>query len=405
MIEGLVLDNSTAGLYTSQVFDAGGVFKWKSIGWVSNVGELPDNRETDKSVDMSDNVLLLHLNQDASDSSGLGHNGTVSGTGVSAGAATAAKFGQGGYAANNTADGGHIAIASSPDFNFAEDSTDGFSFFTWFSHNSVDCKAPDNNNNESMASRLGTGDSINTWWFGCGAGGDSPKNKLVLEFYPTNQGDWVTVASGAPINDGNWHHGGWVYDPAGQVRLYLDGVLVDSAPTTPGPFTSANSLCIGAYGAGCNSYEFVGNLDEVAVFKRALNSGEVKGLYTRGVAGLNLQVRACDDAVCNGGSWVDIADESPQSLSLSLPGRYFQYKFNFTAPDTAHSPELYSVTIQLPSADIDSDGVVDGSDLYLFMLSYGKSTGTQGFDTRCDFDGNQTVNANDLATFAAKFGK
>ena len=120
---------------------------------------------------------------------------------------------------------------------------------------------------------------------------------------------------------------------------------------------------------------------------------------------MNLQVRACDDAACNGESWVDIADESPQSLSLPLPGRYFQYKFNFAAPDTSHSPELYSVTIHLPSADIDGDGVVDGSDLYLFMLSYGKSSGTLGFDARCDFDGNRTVNATDLATFAAKFGK
>ena len=403
-IDGLVLDNnSTAGLYTSRVFDAGGVFKWKSIEWIGNVGELPDDRGMDKSVDMNGNVLLLHLTQDPGDSSGLDHDGTASGSGVSIGATDSGKF-KGGYTANGADDGGHITVAFSSDFDFAANNTDGFSLFLWFNKSGV-CDSPDNDN-EVMASRFGTDHSINTWWLGCGANAGTSPNKLVFQFYAQQTEDQEFLVSPAAINDTKWHHGGWVYDPAGhEVRLYLDGEIVDSAPSTPAPFTSANPLCIGAYDVGCDRYEFVGKLDEVAVFKRALDSNEVKGLYTRGVAGLNLQVRACDDPVCNGESWVDIADESPQSLSLSLPGRYFQYKFNFTAPDAAHSPELYSVTIHLPSADIDADGDVDGYDLYLFMLSYGKSTGTQGFDARCDFDGNGTVNATDLATFAAKYGK
>ena len=412
-IDGLVLDNSTAGIYTSQVFDAGGVVKWKSIEWVGNVGELPNDSLTDKSIDMSDNVLLFHLNKDDAqgetntvvhDFSGHGHTGAASGNGVSIGAADSGKF-KGGYAADNTDDAGHIAVASSSDFNFATTNTDGFSFFTWFSKSGV-CQSPDNLDVEVIASRFGTGDSTNTWWFGCGIEAYGYANKLVLEFYRT-QTDWVSINSSAEINDGNWHHGGWVYDSAAsQIRLYLDGELVASRSTTPGPFTSVNPLCIGAYGVGCNSYEFVGKLDEVAVFKRALNSNEVKKLFTRGMAGLNLSVRACDDIACNGETFIDIGDESPQAPSRV--GRYFQYKFNFTSPDAAHSPELYSVTIHhqaLEASDIDKDGDVDGSDLHLFMLAYGKSSGNPGFDTRCDFDGNGTVNAADLATFAAKFGK
>jgi len=413
MIGGLVLDNtSTAGLYTSQVFDAGGVVKWKSMEWVGNVGELPDEGMTDESFDMSGNVLLFHLNKDATqgetnvmvhDFSGQGHTGAASGDGVSIGAADSGKF-KGGYAADNTDDGGRIMVASSADFDFATISNGGFSFFTWFAKNG-ECQSPDDNN-EVIASRFGTDDATNTWWFGCGASGYSPQNQLVLEFYPQQSSDWVSVASNATINDGQWHHGGWVYDPEGQVRLYLDGELVASRSTTPGPFTSVNPLCIGAYDVGCNRYEFVGNLDEVAVFKRALNSVEVKSLYTRGVAGLNLRVRACDDIACSGETFIDIGDQSPQTLSLV--GRYFQYTFDFTSTDADLSPELYTVTIRhqaLAASDIDKDGDVDGSDLYLFMLSYGKSSGSPGFDARCDFDGNQTVNAIDLATFAAKYGK
>ena len=406
-IDALVLDNSTMGFYTSQVFDAGVVVDWESIRWVSNVAELPNAGMADPSVDMSGNVLLFHLDRDASygetnsfvyDFSGRGHHGAASGAGVSIGAVGSGKF-RGGYTADNTDDAGHIAVASSSDFNFATTNTDGFSFFTWFAK-SGNCQSPDDDN-EVIASRFGADHEINTWWLGCSA--NTYPNRLVLDFLPQS-GNQAVIASTTAINDGQWHHGGWVYDPtAGEVRLYLDGELVASELTTPGPFTSANPLCIGAYDNNCDSYEFVGNLDEVVVFKRALTSSEVKKLFTRGVAGLDLQARACDDPACNGESWVEIADESPQSLSLT--GRYLQYKFNFSSPDTAHSPELYSVTIHLPSADIDGDGVVDGSDSYLFMLSYGKSSGSAGFDARCDFDGNGTVNATDLATFAAKFGK
>ena len=193
--------------------------------------------------------------------------------------------------------------------------------------------------------------------------------------------------------------------PVREVRLYLDGEIVDSAPTTPAPFTSANPLCIGAYDENCDTYEFVGKLDEVAAFKRALAPDEVKGLYTRGVVGLNLRVRACDDIACSGESFLDIGDASPQPLFLT--GRYFQYAFDFTTGSAGHSPELYNVTIRnqaFPTPDIDADGDVDGSDLYLFMLAFGKSSGNPGFDARCDFDGNGVVNAADLSIFTGDYG-
>jgi lysophospholipase L1-like esterase len=409
-IDGVVLDGGTVGSYTSQVFDAGGVVKWNNIEWISNVGELPNDRMTDKSFDMSGNMLLLHLNQDAShgetagfvnDFSGSGHHGAASGAGVAIGAADSGKF-RGGYAADGVDDGGHIEVASSSDFNFATTAADGFSFFAWFAKNGV-CDSPDDTN-EVIASRFGTEDTVNTWWLGCGLDGGAGSNRLVLNFWAQQADDQKTLTSPAAVNDGQWHHGGWVYDPAaGQVLLYLDGELAASEPTTPDPFTSANPLCIGAYGVDCDGYEFVGRLDEAAAFKRALSAAEVKRLYTRGAAGLNLKVRACDDPACNGEIFVDIPDQSPQPLSLT--GRYFQYAFDFTSTNTTLSPELFSVTIRLPSADINKDGDVDGSDLYIFTLSYGISSGSPGFDARCDFDGNGTVGPIDLATFAAKFGK
>jgi hypothetical protein len=237
------------------------------------VDQLLDNLNMPPAVDMTDCVLLLHLDTDANDSSGRGNNGTLSGSGTSIGGT--GKFG-GCYEADDTDDGGHIQIPTSTDFNFAGGA--GFSFFLWFNKSGT-VESPDNDN-EVMASRYGTDHSVNTWWFGGTYGADT----LELDFYPADDADDVLLYSPNAINDGEWHHGGWVYDPvAGEVRLYLDGHMVDSGSTTPAAFTSTNPLNLGAYGSTNDTYEYIGKLDEVVAFKRALSNGEVRSLYMRGL--------------------------------------------------------------------------------------------------------------------------
>ena len=62
-----------------------------------------------------------------------------------------------------------------------------------------------------------------------------------------------------------------------------------------------------------------------------------------------------------------------------------------------------TVTPALPIPDIDGDGDVDGSDMHLFMLTFGKASGSPGFDARCDFDLNGVVNATDLGIFTGEY--
>jgi len=59
---------------------------------------------------------------------------------------------------------------------------------------------------------------------------------------------------------------------------------------------------------------------------------------------LDIQVKSCDDDLCSGESWSDIGDTSPQDLSLDN-NQYFQYKFDFTSPDSSISPILENVSI------------------------------------------------------------
>jgi hypothetical protein len=58
----------------------------------------------------------------------------------------------------------------------------------------------------------------------------------------------------------------------------------------------------------------------------------------------DIQVKSCDDSLCSGESWIDISDTSPKDLSLDN-NRYFQYKVDFTSPDSSITPVLSSVNV------------------------------------------------------------
>ncbi len=87
----------------------------------------------------------------------------------------------------------------------------------------------------------------------------------------------VSNDTGAGIWDGQWHHLAGTYDEQFQ-RVYVDGVEVGSGI----PLTEAigyglpthNDLYIGAYVGGC-TLAFTGDLDEVAIWDRALTPAEV----------------------------------------------------------------------------------------------------------------------------------
>ena len=367
--------------------------------------------QSDDSIDLSGNILLYHLNKNANfgetdsivhDFSGNGNRGMATGTGINIGAVNSGIF-NGGYVADASNDGGHINAGVSLDYNLATTSTDSFSFFTWFKKDSV-CNAPDNTN-EVMASRFGLDHTDDTWWIGCGHIGDaSIANRLVLMVFPNNP-DQYLLNSTNTINDGQWHHAGWVYNAADDsITLYLDGEVADSTTiTSPDPITSSNPLCIGAYGSGCDTFEYAGALDEVTVFKRSLDVNEVKDLYERGIVSLGLSVRACSDATCSSEGFIAIGGQSPQPLALN--GRYFQYEYDFNTSDTGYTPELYRTIIKYRAlADIDGNGVVDGSDLATFTASYGFGSGHPSYNPLCDFNNDGIVDQSDLQTFAAQFG-
>ncbi len=103
-------------------------------------------------------------------------------------------------------------------------------------------------------------------------------NDLVFTVHgstPDGNQNFGVTAEKVPL-DGGWHHVAAVYDSS-QLRLYLDGELIDSNSAVFQPSKSSVPLFIGARydnNAGTMNRFFNGLLDEVRISKAALYSGE-----------------------------------------------------------------------------------------------------------------------------------
>ncbi len=95
-----------------------------------------------------------------------------------------------------------------------------------------------------------------------------------IVFYQAISPDvYTAAASPLAYNDGTWHHAAGVLR-SGLAELYVDGVLV--AQDTTNPIASVRSSTLTVIGHVAS--DFVGDIDEVRVFSRALTTGEIAAL-------------------------------------------------------------------------------------------------------------------------------
>ena len=97
--------------------------------------------------------------------------------------------------------------------------------------------------------------------------------------------------AGAQVTPGEWHHVAGTYDGT-KLQLYIDGQAWGNPRFTTGiivPMAPGSFLAIGSEDGrdgpgvcpGCIR-RFHGDIDEVAIYDRALTAAEVNGLYRRG---------------------------------------------------------------------------------------------------------------------------
>ncbi len=329
------LTNGT-GQYTSEIFDAGASTAWTNFSWESNYPtfkELPDNEGVETvygggNMDMTDNVLLLHMNESSGsiiDSSGNGNDGTYNGAGYS----SAGRFNTG-LDFDGTDDEIIIPDDNSLDFStnitvsawIYLDTTNGWQSFV---HKNIDTS-----NHQEV-------------YF--------EQNNGVLYNYNTIQ------TSSAVLTAGQWYFIAYTAD-ATRERLYVNGQIVADEPVEYGGMSNSNALYIGGSGGGGEQVD--GRMDEVAMWQRTLSQTEIENMYRRGANRLKFQVRSCDDNACSGESYIGpdgtgstyYTEETNNTLGFPstaltnvIDNQYFQYRGDFDTDDNTTSPELTCVTI------------------------------------------------------------
>ena len=132
----------------------------------------------------------------------------------------------------------------------------------------------------------------------------------------------VDAISPGPILDNQWHHVAGVRDLANRRDiLYLDAVpVVTMTDTMTGTFTNANGQNrIGANGVPCPSdkYYWLGQIDEVEVFRAALSASDVASIFNAGSAG---KCRTCVQPPANMVAWLTAEGSGSDRTGLGNDG-------------------------------------------------------------------------------------
>ena len=347
---------TSIGQYDSQIFDAGETQNWTNITWRTEVPygkNLVDYRANEtgnfeRGFNMSStspsNYLLFHFDNVSGlenttqtgvhDWSGTNHNGTWFGRGQSNGTA---KFG---------------------------------SSAGWFDGNDDYINITGNIN---VSARL----TIAAWIYPVGFRDGATAHRIVstytgvgnltgtglLDTYSGSAADGIrfcqhgldgvtvcTSSSGPVLQKNTWYFVAGTFGFA-DMNTYLNGVkLTDAGINYAETFIRPRHDIVWAIGedptVGSGMELLKGSMEEVAIWNRTLSAAELKDLYLRGVARLNLTARSCNDASCDTETFADVVNDTSKQLYIPVASnRYFQYRYTFTTDDGDFTPQLYNVTI------------------------------------------------------------
>ncbi len=180
------------------------------------------------------------------------------------------------------------------------------------------------------------------WWLGCS------KNGGHAEFYLEDKGgNGALVVGTTDLTDGVWHQVAASRDAAsGTINIYVDGKKEGTTTNLsyPAGFASFTApvnigwLNIEPY------YHFVGSLDEVAIYNRALSDSEVSIRYTAAeshlgycdLAGYTLDIAAQNGSVASSPDQAIYAPGAPVVLTATPAAGYAFASWNGDASGTAN---------------------------------------------------------------------
>lgn len=172
----------------------------------------------------------------------------------------------GNYALNFNSTGQKVTIPHNSVFLL----TSGFTISTWINSNSY--------GESNLGYIIGMDDadnSINGFAFRwAGVSGDMIGLRV-------NSGTPCLSGNGDILPDGNWYHALVTCDSNGDAQIYINGTASGSSLNigNPANITSKENLIIGNSKVGDRNFD--GLIDEVLVYNRVLNSGEIATLYNK----------------------------------------------------------------------------------------------------------------------------
>jgi hypothetical protein len=186
---------------------------------------------------------------------------------------SAGKVGQ----AFNLTGGAHVRIKDEPNLRF----TTGLTIETWVSPAS-------GGTDHQIVSKWDAIVGINQRCYGLSIWED---NRAYLGISTDGlhlSGTTTNVFSVNTVPMGQWTHIAATYDGTA-LKIYLNGVLENTAPLSGSIFPGTNDLAIGGVVGGLGFSDFIlpfdGLVDEVSLYNRALTSGEIQAIYNAGSAG------------------------------------------------------------------------------------------------------------------------
>ena len=179
------------------------------------------------------------------------------------------------------------------------------------------------------------------------------------------QVDFGGVAAGASVTDTNWHHIA-VTSSGGTVIFYIDGTAYPAGTYNP-TYTFTTEAAIGGRADNLNQNNndsFLGAIDELSVYNRALTAGEIAAIYNIGSGGKCVPLIAITWAnpadilygTALGGAQLNAAANVAGTFVYSppagtvLPAGSNLLSVTFMATDTADYP---SPVIQTASINVD----------------------------------------------------
>jgi hypothetical protein len=154
--------------------------------------------------------------------------------------------------------------------------------------------------------------------------------KLKAKISPSGSGAAQPVGF-TPLSANTWYHAALVYNGT-DIRLYLDGALDTNGASNPltyssGIHDSSTAFAIGARGDGADYFD--GQIDEVAVFNRALTANEIQEIYEKGLNGATrMRPDAAQPPVPYFGRSIGEDTTGPVSSPSGTPGWSFRRTYN-----------------------------------------------------------------------------